>query len=248
MKQMLALLTALMMLLVPAFAATAEVPVYPPELTALKAALALLRETYGFSITTVGVFCPEITLTEDSARVVFKPYDFLPMDRLGEYTVTLSGETAEISWSHDDKDAALKQSGDPASPVWGHAQLQTYFNQGVLRRDYWVEPYIDPLQEDFASPKYHEGLTYTWKPLEWADIPAEQLHKTANAALRDIYALTDEELAIYRIIIEKGVLQCEDGQEYWHLCFSGTDSIFDLLIDAHTGNVLRIKYLSGGRG
>ena len=89
MKKLLLLLIAMLLTL---SVALAEVT-YSPEVIALKAALATLREEYGFTLTTAGVFYPEVTLTENGAQVVFQPCTYLPVHRLGEYTavITMSG-------------------------------------------------------------------------------------------------------------------------------------------------------------
>jgi hypothetical protein len=128
MKKLLILLMASLLTL---STALAEV-IYSPEVTALKAALAALREKYGFTLTTAGVFYPKVTLTEDGAQVVFQPCTYLPVDRLGEYTAVITGEDVTLTWSHADRAADLTAA--PDCPFWGHAQVQTYFDQGVIAR------------------------------------------------------------------------------------------------------------------
>ena len=241
MKRLLALLLVFTLALPTALA---ETPSYAPEVTALKTALAALREQYGFTLTTSGVFSPEITTTTDGAQVVFRPYTFLPVDRLGEYIAVITGETVTITWSHDI--AALTAA--PDCPIWGHAQVQTYFDQGIGHRDFWVETYITAEQERTESPDARDGLAYTWVPLDKQDIPKDQLHQLAAAALADIYAIPSAGLDEMYFAVESGYMQCADGTAYWLLRSGDENNFFTLLINKETNQVFRTTQYSGGLG
>ena len=243
MKRILSLLLTLMLL---CSAALADAPAYSPELTALKTALASLREKYGFTLTTTGVFYPEITVTDEEARVVFHPCTFLPVDRLGEYTAVITSDAVTLSWSHDARAADL--TADPDCPIWGQAQLQTYFDQGVIARDVWVEKYLSASQESLATPDASDGLDAVWVPAAHKDIPRDQLRETAKAAFAYIYAMTPAEIDALYIEAEDGILQCTDGREYWLLRSGDVNYFFTLLIDKATGELFRISFLSGGLG
>lgn len=242
MKRILSLLLTLMLLCGAALAET----VYSPELTALKTAYASLREKYGFTLTTSGVFYPEVTVTDGEARVVFHPCTFLPVDRLGEYTAVITGDTVTLTWSHDARAADLTAA--PDCPIWGQAQLQAYFDQGVVARDTWVEKYISPSQESLDTPDASDGLDAKWIPADHKDIPRDQLSQTAQAAFADIYAMTPAEIDALYIEAEDGILQCPDGCEYWLLRSGDVDYFFTLLIDKATGELFRISLSSGGLG
>lgn len=239
MKRLLTLLLALM-LAVPALAETT----YSLELNALKTALAALREEYGFTMTTAGVFHPEITLTEDGAQVVFRPYTFLPVDRLGEYTAVVTGEAVALTWSHD----IASLTADPDCPIWGHAQVQTYFDHSITDKDAWVENYISPAQERTEAPEARDGLDYTWVALDKQDIPRDELREIAQAALTDIYAMTPAELAELYIEVEPGLISCTDGAQYWFLRCGDPNNFFTLLIDKATNQVFRTTLYAGGLG
>lgn len=240
MKRLLALLLVSILAMPTALAESA----YSPEVTTLKTALAALREQYGFTLTTAGVFYPEITTTTDGAQVIFRPYTFLPVDRLGEYTAIITGETVTITWSHD----ITALTTDPDCPIWGHVQVQTYFDQGVGHRDTWVESYITAEQERTESPDVRDSLSYTWVSLEKQDIPKDQLHHLAAAALADIYAIPSAGLDEMYITVESGYLQCADGTAYWLLRSGDENYFFTLLINKETNQVFRTTQYSGGLG
>ena len=241
MKRLLTLLLALM-LAAPALAETA----YSPELLALKTALAALREEYGFTMTTAGVFHPEVTLTEGGAQVVFHPHTCLPVDRLGEYTAVITGTEVTLTWSHAARAAELTAEAD--CPIWGHAQVQTYFDQGIVDKDAWVENYISPNQERTEAPEARDGLDYTWVELDKQNIPSDALREICKAALTDIYAMTPEELAEFYIAVEPGLISCTDGAQYWFLRCGDPNNFFTLLIDKATNQVLRMTHYAGGLG
>lgn len=244
MKRILALMLTLMLLCT---AALADAPSYSPEVTALKTAYAALREKYGFTLTTSGVFYPEVTITDSEARVVFRPCTFLPIDRLGEYTAVITGDSVTLTWSHDAQSANL--TANPDCPIWGQAQLQTYFDQGVITRDAWAEKYISPSQEPQDAPDIYDGLDADWLlPVESRDIPREQLYQTARSALEDIYAMSPAEIDAMYIEANNSFLQCSDGREYWLVRSGDVNYFFTLLIDKATGELFRISLFSGGLG
>lgn len=242
MKKLLILLMASLLTL---STALAEV-IYSPEVTALKAALAALREEYGFTLTTAGVFYPEVTLTENGAQVVFQPCTYLPVDRLGEYTAVITGEDVALTWSHADRAADLTAA--PECPIWGHAQVQTYFDQGVIARDTWVENYISPTQESLDIPDINDNFAATWIPLDPQDIPKDQLRQTAKATFAEIFAMTSEEINAMYIETETGYYQCADGRAYWSMRGGDVNYFVTLLIDKETSEVYRITLFSGGLG
>ena len=240
MKRLLTLLLVLMLALPTALAEAT----YSPEVTALKTAQAALREQYGFTLITAGVFGPEVTLTDDGAQVVFQPYTFLPVDRLGEYTAVITAEGVTLTWSHD----ITALTDDPECSIWGHAQVQNYFDHGIGHRDFWVETYITTEQERTESPDARDSLAYTWVNLDKQDIPKDQLHTIAKSALADIYAITEAELEELYIAVESGYLQCADGQQYWYLRSGDENNFFTLLINRETQQIFRTTLYSGGLG
>ena len=241
MKRLLTLLLALM-LAVPALADAA----YSPELLALKTALAALREEYGFTMTTAGVFHPEVTLTEGGAQVIFRPHTCMPVDRLGEYTAVITDDDVALTWSHADQASTLTTEAD--CPIWGHAQVQTYFDHSISGKDAWVENYISPEQERTEAPEVRDGLDYTWIPLAKQAIPSDALREIGKAALADIYAMTPAELAEFYIEVEPGLISCTDGAQYWFLRSGDPNNFFTLLIDKATNQVLRMTHYAGGLG
>ena len=243
MKRMLTLLLALLML---CSAALAEAPTCSPEMTALKAANALMYEKYGFTWRTLGVLSAEITPADSSATVTYRSY-LLPASRMGEYTVTISGGQANITWTHDGADAAQWQSGDPESPIWGAAQVESYLAQSGGERSRWLKPYF-AANEQQADPPPMYGDRFSIAPHNDGDIPLEQARSAADAALTDIFALSADDASKLDRTVDACTVQSEDGRRLWSLTYADYESCFYIHIDAATGEVVYITHQAGGNG
>lgn len=247
MKRILALLLALTMPFSLALAENAA-PVYSHEVIALKAAIAAIRGQYGLSVTSTGLFFPEFKVAEDHTVITFRSADFMPMDRLGEYTVTITDNQVEVSWTHDDKDPQLWQSGDPESPCWGDKQMQAYFDQGIGDRDLWAEKYMDPAQGEVDFPDLLDVMEHTFIPTKRDAIPIDALRVLGKQTLMDVYDLTAEEISAMDTWVEPGIIQTADGNQYWHLTYADVYGNFTLLIDVQTHTIFQLRLFTGGRG
>lgn len=243
MKRILTLLVTLMLLL---SAALADAPAYSPEMTALKTANALMYEKYGFTWRTLGVLTTEITSAEDSTIVTYRSY-LLPASRMGKYTVTISGGQANITWTHEGADAAQWQSGDPESPIWGAAQVESYLAQGGGERSRWLKPYF-AANEQQADPPPMYGDRFSIAPHNDGDIPLEQARYAADAALTDIFALSADDASKLDRTVDACAVQSEDGRRLWSLTYADYESCFYIHIDAATGEVVYITHQAGGNG
>lgn len=247
MKRILALLLALTMTFSLALAENAA-PVYSQEVIALKSAITAIRGQYGLSVTSMGLFFPQFEVTEDRTVITFRSADFMPMDRLGEYTVTITGNQAEVSWTHDDKDPQLWQSGNPESPCWGDKQMQAYFDQGIGDRDLWAEKYMDPAQGEVDFPDLLDTIEHTFIPTERDAMPSDALQALGKQTLMDVYDLTAEEITAMDTWLEPGIIQTADGGRYWHLTYADVYGNFTLMIDVQTHTIFKLRLFTGGRG
>jgi len=243
MKRILCLMFTLMLL---CSAALADAPAYSPEVTALKIANALMYEKYGFTWRTLGVLTTEITSAEDSTIVTYRSY-LLPASRLGEYTVTITGDQAEIAWTHDGTDAAQWQSGDPESSCWGSSQVDAYLAQGGGERNTWLKPYF-AADEQQADPPPTYGADFTLAASNDSDISRAQARAAADPALMEIFALPAEELAQLDRAVDACTVQNADGRRFWSLTYADYESCFYILIDAATSEVVYITHQAGGNG
>lgn len=244
MKRILILLLAALLL---TSAALAEAPRYSPEMTALALANTAMREKYGFTWRTLGLFTVEIELTDQAAHVNYRTC-LLPASRIGEYDVTIVDGKAEVAWTHDGQDAALWQSGDPESPCWGASQIVAYLAQGGIERHKWLQPWFAEGEESTDPPSIYDELGCTIAPWADSDLPVQQVREIADAALMDVYAMTVEEVASLDHAVDSVVLVCADGTRLWRLTYSDYESCFYILLHAATGEVFHITHLAGGNG
>lgn len=254
----LALVAALVMLA--SVAVAAVLVTYAPAASAKKLAVQAMYDTYGFDRSTLGLFHMEVTGNGQATQVRIFPQEWLPAERIGEYTVTARDGQAEISWTHDDKDAALWASGDPEAPVWGAGQLAAYLALDVTQRDAWLAPYL-PAAE--TAPVQQVAVTPTPVPVAPDDtaqaspfvpdteprdgeLPAVEAQIIAAAALEDVFGLTGEEIAaldhIATYIVEIG------GSRAWSIVFADHETMYYLYLDAATGEILDIGTSTGGNG
>lgn len=243
MKRILSLLLTMLLF---ASAALADAPGYSPEMAALKTANALMYEKYGFTWRTLGVLTTQITAAENSSIVTYRSY-LLPPSRMGEYTVTITGDQAAITWTHDGADAAQWQSGDPESPSWGAAQIETYLAQGGGERNRWLKPWFAANEQSADPPPLYDEA-FALAASNDSDIALEQARTAADQALVEIFALSAEEVAQLDRTVDTFTVQDGDGRRLWSLTYADYESCFYILIDAATGEVVYITHQAGGNG
>lgn len=97
---------------------------------AREAARLAVMEVYGFNESTLrDSFKLEAKQEKDASGKAVWEVKLLPMlyfDELGEYTVLIDADTQariSVTWTHDDADQALVDSGGWESPAWGPLQL-----------------------------------------------------------------------------------------------------------------------------
>lgn len=243
MKKLLTLLLTLTLL---TSAALADAPAYSPEMTALKTANALMYEKYGFTWRTLGVLTAEIKAADNSATVTYLSY-LLPASRLGEYTVTITGDQAKLTWTHDGTDVTAWQPGDPESPCWGSAQIEAYLAQGGGDRSRWLSPWFAANEQSADPPPMYDDA-FTLAAGRDGDITLAQARSATDAALTDVFALSADETARLDRTIDACTVQDESGRRLWSLTYADYESCFYILIDAATGEVVYITHQAGGNG
>ena len=235
----LALAAALVMMASVAFAAA--VLNYSPEASAKKLAVQAMYDTYGFDRSTLGLF--RSVVTEEGVR--YYPDSYLPVERMGEYLVKIDGETAIATWTHDDKDAALWQSGDPESPVWGAKQLAAYLATDPRERGEWLEFYLTATtalpMETPAAVVVNDTLPKT------GDLPLAQAQVYADAALADMFGMTEAEVAGLDHDVDARIIENE-GRRIWSLTYGDSEGMYYVYLDAATGEILDVGMSTGGNG
>lgn len=253
MKRVLMAFTALMLTLMLTFAAVAEELRLSPGLAAQKLAIVALQEKYGLSRDSLGLFSVDVEADGEAMVVCFRPDCFLPAERVGEYVIRVAGESADAAWTHDDKEPALWQSGDPESPAWGEKQLQLCLNNNTS----WLEPYLSEDIEGPVPPDVYDRLSFERFPSEADSLPSmveeealllPQARDLADAALMAVYAMTADEVAALDHEMDAAYLVCDDGRILWEVAFADSERCYIILVDAITAEVFHITLASGGNG
>lgn len=246
MKRPLILLLVLLLILPLLFsAAQTDAPAYSAELTAEKKAIAAMYDQYGFTPETLGLFTMSTHTAGDTACVHFYT-ELLPFSRVGQYTALINGQHVTLSWTHDNKDAALYQSGAADAPYWGVKQLEAYL--ASEDRSVWSNAYLAPGEQFVYLPA---SLWLDWNlerlPEEQTIRPSKVIYAAAEAAVMDVYALSPEEFAALNHP-DYGTALTPDGHRYHSITYPGYDMYFHVLIDAETEQIIDISLETGGIG
>ncbi len=238
----LALAAALVMVASVAVAAVALT--YSPAANAKKLATQAMYDSYGFDRSTLGLL--HGVATEEGVR--YYPDSYLPVERIGEYLVKIDGETATATWTHDDKDASLWQSGDPNAPVWGVKQLAAYLAVDPRERGGWLAAYTTaalPVPAVTPVPKEMTGIDTVNQ--QTGDLPLAQAMAYADAALMDVYGMSEGEVAAIDHDVDARVI-VENGRRIWMLTYGDAEGMYYINLDAFTGEILDIGMTTGGNG
>lgn len=242
MTMVLALAAALVMMA--SVAVAAVVVTYSPAASAKKLATQAMYDTYGFDRSTLGLLYGVVT--EDGVR--YYPDSYLPVERIGEYLVKIEGENATATWTHDDKDAALWQSGDPNASVWGVKQLAAYLAVDPGERSDWLVPYTTTaLSVPAITPVPKAPTDLDTVEEQTGDLTLAQAMAYADAALMDVYGMTEGEVVAIDHDVDARVI-VENGRRVWMLTYGDAEGMYYINLDASTGEILDIGMSTGGNG
>lgn len=238
----LALAAALMM--IASVAVAAVVLSYGPAAAAKKLATQAMYDTYGFDRSTLGLL--QSVVTEEGVR--YYPDSYLPVERIGEYLVKIDGEAAIATWTHDDKDAALWQSGEPDASVWGVKQLAAYLAVDPRERGDWLAAYTTAeIAVPAVTPVPGEMAGVNTVQQQSDDLSLAQAMAYADAALMDVFGMTEGEVAAIDHDVDARVI-LESGQRIWSLTYGDGEGMYYIKLDAATGEILDIGMTTGGNG
>lgn len=242
-------IVVLVLLLCMTTAAVAAVMLrYSPQMKVQKQAMAALHDAYGLTRSSLGLFSAEVSEAENGVHVWYRAKAFLPTDRVGDYHVLIDGEGASVSWTHDDKDPSLWISGDPTSPCWGEKQLQAYLTKDIGERDVWLQQFLEEGESERDELSAYGTLSFVAVQAEAGDMPFRKAQLLADAALMDFYGMTETEVARYEHNIDPRILLCDDGRRLWEITVADSEIVFNVLVDASTGEIVHIVHLTGGNG
>lgn len=241
MKRLLTLLLTALLL----FTATAlsESPAYTPEMAAQKVAIAAVKVKYGLTTDMLGLFYPQITITEAEARVQFFPSSILPVDRIGVYEVVLTKDAIDVHWTHDGEDPHFWQSDDLFSEFWGAQQLQICLDvKGI-----W-QLFIDEDQQAVDPPGRLDNVAFTIGNRQDAGTYIHTAYALADVAVMDMFGLTVYEVEALEHDYEADLLLLEDGTRLWRLTLSSASRCFVVFINDANCLVYDVILSTGGNG
>lgn len=257
-----ALVTAIVLMASVALAAVTLI--YSPSAGALNQARNALIEQYGLTHTTLGMFMTGLSMDGDTTTVTFAG-DWMASygGNAGDYTVTLRDGEVTASWTYDEADPTLWQSGDLDAPIWGQPQLETFLREKTIGGTAIDESDYDDsgAAYEFASstPEPAPAETPEVVHIEIAQVtPApgelteDEALAIARAALMETFGLTEDD------ITNTDFFRCELMQvgdyplRHWFVnawCQKdGYDWNMYVEIDASTGEITAIVMQTGGNG
>lgn len=257
----LVLVTAIALMASVAFAAVTLI--YSPSANAVNQARSVLIEQYGLTHTTLGLFMQGLSMDDDVITVTFDG-DWMAAygGNAGNYTVTLRDGEVIASWTHDEADPALWQTGNLDAPIWGQPQLEAFLRE----RDLSVTG-IDVPDADEGSVTYElAACTPEPAPAEEPevvhiqiievmpspdDLPKDKALAIARAALMESYGLSETQMADDVDIASCRLLQIGDySPRVWSISawcqMDGFDWNMLVEINASTGEVITVYMQTGG--
>lgn len=256
MKKWIIIVLAAMLMLSTTVAVAAAMVTYSPVAHAKKLATQAMCDTYGFDRNTLGLFKMEVAEEGQQTLVYVQAQEFLPLERVGEYLVTIVDGTATATWTHDDKEASLWQTDNPDSPVWGVKQLASYLNTDPSARDQWLAPYL-PTTEPVAPVNTLPTPTpipavYNVNPApdptpKANELTLAQAKAYATAALVDMFGMTEAEVAALDHSFDfYGIGKAE--RHIWNITYADSEAVYYVCLDAVTGEIIDIGMSTGGNG
>jgi len=161
--------------------------IFSPRYDAVRIANQAMEEKYGITANLLSLFYREVKENDDgTSTVTFSILDAasFPTDRIGEYSVTVSGKKGTASWSKD----GMSTSGGLNAEAYGTEQLHLlshdYAGTMGKLRDMGIMP--SPTENDVTP---HSPLT--GGEIEWT----KEDQVEADRALAEAKAVDDERLA-----------------------------------------------------
>ncbi len=256
-----ALACALLILSVTALAVTLVQRSEPSSVTVT--ANQALKDKYGLTDGTIGLFVKQATQTGDEWTVDYIPDGYAPA-LLGQYRVLVKdGKATDATWSYDDTDVDWQNSEGLASPVWGQKQMAYALTHPDEASAVSAPRYEQASALPTPPPDRQDGdawwmgeLVYPAEPTA-DDLTKEQAVAIARQALMEEYGLTAADLdgAVQRgedADDETLFYTRESGNPVWTLGFwlvkDGVEMDIGVVVDARTGEILLTNLMTGGNG
>ena len=228
-----------------------------PEANAVTLARRAVMEKYGLSSAAMGLFRADATEENGDWTVVLSENQGLPGKLIGEYTAIVKGEDATATWSYDDVDKALYESGDFSAPVWGAKQIDNYFKNHdaaspyIMAAGYDVRPAQTPAVLQPGEHHWRDEIVKDATPGE-KDLTEDQAFEYAKAALIDEFGMTEKDFEHYDFMDDPDFYERADGSKIWlfyiNVFHEGVECGCGVCVDAATGEIVFSQIITGGNG
>lgn len=266
-KLSLGLVLALILIL----AATAALAAYAlnraPQADIVNRARQALYDKYGLTAQTIGLFTWSVEKQGDMETVTFTG-DGYHVSLLGVYTVAFDKDgKASASWSYDDADKALYESGDMSCSIWAQKQMAAALSNPekaseisvALYKAYQSEHKETPAVTPQPIPDLKVGETWWQGEILRAGTPGEndmskeEAIKIAQAVILEDYGFSEKNCDVWEVVDENVEFNTrENKNSVW--CISvyavkdGVEMGIGVVLDAQTGEVLLSNIITGGNG
>lgn len=257
------LVLALVCILITVTAFAAYLLLWSPQADAVSRARQALADTYGLTPETMGCFLTDTQQSGNTWTVTFTGEGLSP-GLLGSYTVVVTENSAKASWSHDDVDPALWQSGGLSAPVWGQPQIAEALRnpEEANAAQAALVPADQPVPTPRATPpggpeSFQDGTGYWNGEFIYEAEPGDNALSKAQAweiacqALIEEFGLTRAELDAGDVV-EAAFYTRESGGTLWgfdiHIMKDGLCWGCGVMMDGQTGELLMVNVMTGGNG
>jgi len=266
-KLSVGLVMALTLMLVAIVAVAAITISRSSEAQAATQARQALADRYGLTPDTLGVFYMDKAQEGDTWTFTFSG-EGLPGFLVGDYKVVLKkGEAPIASWTHDEADQALLDSGSLDSPVWGAKQIKTalmdtearytaiqeHIKASPEKVTYFERPYPSPPADGTQKGEYY-WYGELWKEgVPGPDMLTEaQALEIAKAALMDEFSLSQEDMDRAERTDSFFREETNSKGAVWsfhlYVVVDGVELGLNAVLDAITGEVQHLNITTGGNG
>ncbi len=269
-KMSFSLVMAMTMIMLAGIALAAVTLSRSPEADAVTRARKALEDKYGLTPAAMGVFYPSETKEEGGSWTVSFIGNGMPQGLVGNYTVVIKkGADPVASWSFDDADKALLDSGSLASPAWGVKQIQKALvdieaKDEAIDKHRKANPDLFKYENEMPLPipldnrETKEG-EYFYRGEYWQagtpgpeDMSQEKAIEIAKAAVMEEFKLSQADMdraeltdAFFRAATPERVAL---WSLHYYVVVDEVELGLGVMIDAKTGDIFSIGLTTGGNG
>ena len=261
-KMSVALVFTITLVLVAVTALATIVVIRSDNVNKLNLSREALYEKYNLTPQTLGLFLYE-RLEENGAFTLTWTCDTFHPALTGIYTTVVKDGNAEASWSYDDVDTSVYDSGAFSASVWGYKQLEASFKDKETASEYSLALYAQSSEKtEYVPPRLlGEGEAY-WRDGEVIraaepginDLTRNQAYEIAIRAFAEDFNKfeIDVESIAASLTLDESFHVRDNGQTLWmfwaYLIHDGVEYECGITLDGTTGEVLSIDVLTGGNG